>query len=371
MLALLGIARAEEPATEVDPLALASILVRDGAWDRAEAVLADVSPDTPGVDAGRLHLLRGIAALRLGRPGPAAVALEAARAAGQADPAVALMLAEARYSLGDADGTLDALDAAGEAAWERPAGALLRARCHWQQGRRHLAWEALAEGARRFPGEGEIQRQTVLLLVELGLFREAEQAGRQQLARPDATAEEHLALAEALRQGGRPEEAARLLEDARLRFPDDERVPIQLTRAWSDAGRPVAAATVVAAEADARPALSAQAAEVLRRAGRIEAALHANGRVPEGPDKLRQRLGLLLDAGRFEQAAAMEERLERSGLLSDDNLRYALAFAFFRTGRPDRADRQLARIKDATLFEQAAGLRQAMEPCRPAPWRCQ
>ena len=360
---------AAEPAAaseegRVDPLGLASLLVRDGHVDRAAAVLAEVAPDDPAVDRAKLLTLRGLVALKLGEHQAAADDLMAAQASGQTEPAVWLLLAQARRGLGDAAGVLEALDGAGEAAWQHEGTVLMRAQAAWELGELARAWEALTEGIRRFPDNGEMARRQVVLLVELGLFEEAREQGQAYLARGSATVEDHLAVAEALRQGRRPLLAASALEAAILRFGPEEGLVTQLARAYADAEKPRTAGEILARASVAQPDLAVEAAEVFRRAGLSTSAVLANARVVDQREKVRQRLGLLIDVGRFEQAAALEERLGRLGLLHDDPVRYAVAYAYFRTGRYKDAERHLKRISDAALFEQAAGLRKAMEVCR-------
>ena len=50
---------ADAPVEEVDLVAVAAVLVRDGHLDRAAGVLAEVDPTAEGVDLVRYHLLRG------------------------------------------------------------------------------------------------------------------------------------------------------------------------------------------------------------------------------------------------------------------------------------------------------------------------
>ena len=66
----------------------------------------------------------------------------------------------------------------------------------------------------------------------------------------------------------------------------------------------------------------------------------------------------------------MLPKLSRLGLLSDENIRYALAYAYYKTGRFERAEEQLKPIQDPQLFESALQLRKAMAACREAGWEC-
>lgn len=119
------------------------------------------------------------------------------------------------------------------------------------------------------------------------------------------------------------------------------------------------------------PALASDAAELYRRAGDVGRALMLNAEEPDQPKKLRQRMGLLVELDRFEEAAALEPRLKRQGLLQDEEVAYALAYALYRTGRPDRAEAHLKVVQRPELFESATALREAMARCHADPWMCE
>ncbi|MGM0577447.1 MAG: tetratricopeptide repeat protein [Myxococcota bacterium] len=362
----------DAPASkEVDHLALAAVLLDDGHVDRAARELEEVSPDDEAVDAARFWTLLGLVELKRNRLPEAAEALDAALDAGQTAPVAWVLLAQARYRLEDWEGTLEALDAAGPEAVDRPALVEMRAQALWRLERRPEAYDALVEGARRFPDVPELTRQRIRLLVELGLFLEAADLGRRHLERLDAGPEAWVAIAEALRRGRSHEEAARLLEAANLHFPADERVSIALARAHLDAGRALAAAQIFERASACHPALAADAVELYRRAGKHLRALFLNSRVVDQETKARQRLGILVDLARFESVLALGPRLARLGLGDDDPVRYAMAYAAFRTGAFDEADRWLKGLSDPALFEKAAELRRAMASCTPAPWGCE
>jgi hypothetical protein len=118
------------------------------------------------------------------------------------------------------------------------------------------------------------------------------------------------------------------------------------------------------------PDLRADAAELYRKAGEPYRALRLNALIEDQPRKLRQRLGILVDLERFEEVSALGPRLSRLGLLGDEALRYALAYAAFRTGQFDAADEALRGIGDPELFGKATALRQAMDACRADPEAC-
>ena len=83
------------------------------------------------------------------------------------------------------------------------------------------------------------------------------------------------------------------------------------------------------------------------------------------------RLSLLIAAGDYEGAAALEPQLARVGLLrGDDNMAYAMAYVFFLTRRYEAAERHLEVIRDPEIFANAAQLRRQMAVCRQDPGAC-
>lgn len=377
LLALLsrpGVAGSTEPkesGDEIDRLALAAILVQDGHYDRAEAVLRNVDPEQEGLDLARYTMLSGLVALKGGREREAAGLLEKSIEHGQTNEVVYVFLAQARFATGDYAGTLQALDAAGETADELPGSFMIRAQCHWRRGEKAGAYAALERGLRRYTGNLELLRHKVLLLVDMGLFQEAREQGQALLSSPRVRADDYVAIAEALRRGKQHDQAAVILEQARLRYPHHEPILKQLARTYLDAGRSLTAGRLFHEAARLNPSLTVEVAELYRRAGRLIEALWVNAQVTDQAAKIRQRLGLLIELERFEQAAGLERRLSRLGLLEDETVAYAMAYSFYRTGRLERAEGQLKRIREPAMYQKAIELRRAIEVCRTTGWACE
>jgi tetratricopeptide (TPR) repeat protein len=247
----------------------------------------------------------------------------------------------------------------------------MEAQCHWRLGDRFAAWRALSRGLKRHPADRELNRQRVLLMVDLGLFQRATEAGLRFLTRFGSDPESYVAIAEALRRGKQHHRAILILEQARLRFPATDEILKQLARSYLDDGKPLAAAELVARAAHRKPAYRLEAAELYRRAGQLVVAMALNAQATQQKAKVRQRLGLLVELERFEEAAAMAPRLSRLGLLADEEIAYALAYALFKTQRFDLAERQLKRITRPKIFARAVALRKAMDACRKQRWACE
>lgn len=372
LLLLVGVADAapRRKTPDEDPVALASLLVRDGDWARAGDVLDDIDPTAKGVDAARYWTLRGLVLLHGKEPAQAAKAFRSALAvAEEGRELLEIHLARALLAADDPKGALAALDRAGKVGADLAGTWILRSEAHKALADWDEAFAALAAGAARFPDQAELARREVFFLVERGLFREARARGETLLARPDADADDAVAIAEALRQGGETAEALTILEAALLQEGEDRDLLVQAARAALDDGQPRNAGRFLERAAVLDPALALEAAEAYRRGGDLDAALRMNADVVDPQAKVRQRLGLLLEAESWDRAVALEERLVRLGLRDDDGIAYGLAYAWFRLGDNARAERWLRGISDPEAFQRATELRQAMAACDPT-WGC-
>lgn len=356
---------------EVDHLELAALLIQDGHYDRAEIVLGEVDLEEEELDMARYTMLAGLVALKLGRSAEASQLLEQSVKEGQEDPIVFVFLAQARFALEDFAGTLEALDAAGETADELQGSYLIRAQCHWRMDDRVGAWLALDQGLARYPGQIELMRHRVMLLMEMGLYLQALQDGQELLSHEQAGADDHVAIAEALRRGNQIEKAIVVLEVARLRYPHSETILRQLAQTYLDHGWPLTAAQLMHEAATENPALKADVAELYRQAGKLILALHVNAQVEDQVVKVRQRLGILIELGRFEQAVALEPRLSRLGLFEEEAIRYAFAYSLYRVGDLTEAEAYLKGIADPLFYEKSISLLKAIEVCRTDRWACE
>ena len=191
------------------------------------------------------------------------------------------------------------------------------------------------------------------------------------LASANAGYEDYLTLGNALQNSGDFEQAVRLLELAHLRNPDQPDVAVALARVYQQRGSTRTAAALM--ERIALRGVSEafiEAAELYRQSGELLHAMNLNRYIVDSKTRLRQRLLILLDLRDYEALAAMSRDLRRVRLLEDENIRYALAFAFFETQEFDKAENLLTAITKPELFRKAAELRKTMAQCRESPWTC-
>ena len=355
---------------EVDYLALAALMMRDGNLDRALIALDQVDLSEEDIDRVRYHTLRGMVHLRRDENELARDALLRAVESGEVDAVVHVYLAQVNFRLEDYRAALDSLDRAGASVARIPSVYHMRAQSHWLLDEPDRALAVLDQADAMFPNDASFLRRKVFFLIDLHLFKEAAELGRVYIDRTEGQVEDYVALGNALRASGDLDEAAAFLEAAQLRFPRNVDVKKVLAHVYMDRGQLTAAADLIYQAALIDPSLLAEAAELYRRSGQAHRALSLNGQLADQPEKFRQRLALHLQLENFEQAAAMETPLYRVGLLQEEDLRYAIAYALFKSGEFDRAEAHLAQLTRPDLFRKAAELRRAIQDCEEDSWKC-
>jgi tetratricopeptide (TPR) repeat protein len=365
-----AVAAEQESESDVDYLDLAALMLRDGNLDRAMVALEQVDLEAEGVDLQRYYTLLGLAHLRRNELELARDALNQAAETESPDSLVFIYLAQVNFQLQDYRATIAALDKAGPVVERLGSVYHMRAQCYWLLEEPTMALATLDQAASIFPEDKTFDRRKVFYLIELGLFQEAAELGREYLEYSDESLEDYIALGNALRASGELEEAAQFLEQAQLRYPDNVEIKKSLAHAYIERGELSAAADLLYSAALLDPDLMAEAAELYRRAGQTYRALTLNGQLNDQPEKFRQRMAILLELQNFEQAAAMETPLYRVGLLQDEDLLYALAYAQFKIGAFEEAEANLSQLTRPDLFRKAAELRRAIQDCSGDSWQC-
>ncbi len=362
---------AKDAFEEVDNVAIATQLFRDGFYDRADAVLSTVDPSDEAIDPIQYWRLRGMVASRLGKYGEAADYLRRGIRSGDKEPRVYLLLAQAYGQADEWENAALTLRLAPKAVRDNPDAFLLESTAFVMIGKRYEAYETLVQARQKFPDDRKIERQQLFLLIEMGLYQEAIERARSFFANTDVGIEDQIALAQALRKGGQVQECIWMLEEALLEHPTNVEIRRELAAAYNQAGHNFISAEVLRPIAWLDPEWARQSAELYNRANKLEQAVIMNARVVDQKAKIRQRLAVLLKQEKFEEAAALDQRMVRLGLLDDESLLYALAYAQYRVSNYERSEQLLQRITDPELFRKAVALRESIEECRQEGWRCE
>lgn len=384
-------ASGEEEWEDVDRLALAGVLLRDGFPARAEKQLRELDPQDTELDTVRYYSLLGLSVQRQDRPEDAYSLYVRAHEAAAAPPTVredgtvversplhgstTLLMAQCAFQTEDYSNALRALDLAEGTVEFSPQVHLLGVHSHWKLGNREGGWEALETALSEHPGHTELLQTAIFFLTENDLNQAAaELAGVLRNSVSGAEMETRkavwIAIGQAFRLSGALEEAALLLEDARASGVEGIEILQLLGSVYEEQERFYLAGILYERGSATYPELTGRAAECFRKAGKWSRALFLNARVTDQKEKFRQRLGILLDLERFEEVSKMEPRLRRLGLLDEDSMRYALGYAAFQSGDFSNAEKWIAPIRDETTYQSVIRLREAMASCKEEGWLC-
>ena len=366
-----------------EPLNLAALLISDGNLNRAQLVLDAVDVNNTATDLPQYYLLTGLLAFKNQQYQQAVDGYELSVNAGQKDPLIHVYLAQAHYSLLNYQLALTAISAYEQAlqsqaqqnqqqylGFPQPSIYALQAQCFWQLKMMNQAWQALDNGNALFSHDSRFDRQKIYYLIEQGLFQQAIEIAEHFLKGNDATDKEYIALGRALRESGQFYLAEQVLEKAKLLFPQSAAVMTELAHVYLKEEKSTVASDLFYQAWVIEPKLAADTAELYRQSGRLYRALNINSEIIDQKAKLKQRLAILIELGDFESVAAMNDAMNRLQLFENQDLRYAHAYALFRTGDFAFAKQQLSQLTRADLFRKATELRKAMDTCEGAAWLC-
>lgn len=356
--------------TEINHLELAAVLIRDGNYDRAEVVLAEAPIDAEEFDLARYHTLYGMMYLQTNQLESAITSFNDSIDAGQTEEVIYIYLAQAHFGLEQYAQTIEALNQSGETGARLPSVFMMKAHSYWLQEQREQALGVLYEAQARFPANRQFARREIFYLIELGLFQRAAELGVAYLSGEEGTETDYVAIGNALRKSGDLAGAEQFLQMAKLKFPHSINVNKVLGQVFLEKDHFLSAANVLAEAAMLEPKLNVEAAEVYRRAGKLHRALSLNARVLDQKAKHKQRLAILLQMEDYDQVVGMEEALYRNALFSDEDVRYALAYAWFKLGDFEKSEEHLGALTRSDLFNKSIELRKVMEACEEESWKC-
>lgn len=359
-----------ESAEQVDYLSLTALMIKDGDYIRAGEAIAKVDQNNDKLDKKRFFTLRGIINLNKELYAQSITEFESAITAGQENKVIYVYLAQAYMGLEKYDESLIQLEKVGDLEKTMPGVWLLRSQAYWLSKKTYKAWNVLGVAQALFPEEKIFIRNKIFYAIELGLFQEAVELGQGYIKNHDASVSDYVSLGDALRQSGKPEVGLSFLELAKLNFPGEKNVYVAMAHAYLDMGEIHAAAMILEEGGVFHNELLKDSAELYKKANVYQRALFNNSKILKQKDKLQQRMALYLEIGSYDQVLAMQDELRRVRLLDEQDFLYAMAYAHFKVGDYDAAEKILEKITDTRLFRKAAELRKVMVSCAGEKWLC-
>jgi len=353
------LAKKDEP----DYLTLATLMIRDGHYDRAEAILLGLNTKEEGFNLIKYYTLRGL--IGLNKTDYKASQEHFLNAINAAKPNVDYILyvyiAQVYYADQNFERTLWALSQAGEFINDYPNLLGIKATCNWSLGKQAEAFAVLANADSIYPEKSDFKIRRIYYLIEMQLYKEAVVESEEFLKRFGIKGEAYLIVGEALRRSRNFPAALNILEKGHLFYPTHEKLLLSLAHTYMMSGKNIAAAKLFEKASASDPKYLEQAIGLYRSVGNTWKAKYLNAQVGDSNLKLKNWMEILLEEENYEEILAIEERLNRYGVLKDDKLRYAMAYVHFINENFSASENYLKGISDPAIFKNSVKLLEAIE----------
>lgn len=358
-----------------DPLSLAALMIKDKHYLRALGILEKIDPEQAkekddDFDLTRYHTLSGITYLNARQYAKAIPHFKTVLNSKDSKPVFHAYLAQAYYKNKEYEKAIKEIDAAPSQKEEKASLILMKIDAYTRLNKPYEAWDSLKEGEALFPYDDRFPKQQVFTLIKHGFYKKAAETGLEYTKKFQPEPTDFIAIGTALSKAGNFELAGKFLEQAKLHFPNDLKTNKALANYYAQKKQYFNAARLMEPIAAFDNSLMTEAAELNKKAKQYVRALFLNSRSNEQGEKLKQRLSLYLESEKYEQAATMERDLKRSKIFQDDNVKYALAYAMFKSGDFQSTERILSQIRDSRVFKNANIIRSAIANCEENKWRC-
>jgi hypothetical protein len=371
VIALNTFAADKKSKDEIDHLALAALLLKDGFTSRAKEELKQVNLEKEELDLGRFYTLDGLVQTKLLNYKKANLSFKKALNYEGSDRALWLYIAQNAYKLKDYQGTLDAIAKVRDLANKKPSVIALEAECNWKLKKENAALVTLSKGIKLFPKEWIFYKQRFNYLVSLQLYQAALSDAQIYLKNAKPNEKTVLAFISVLKESGDTDKAIELAEMANLQYVKSAKVTVLLAHLYMDKEMLLAAAELFDEASIEDRIYTKEAAEMMRRSHQFVIALYKNSQMLDMKEKLKQRIAIYIEFGAYERIIVSEKALRRSGLIEDETIRYALAYSYYMTHNFDKSENQLQQLTRPDLFAKATELRKNMRKCVDDGWECE
>jgi len=402
-----------EVLPEVDHLSLASMMVYDGKFDKANAELLEAKMNDKNLDMSKYYTIKGVICMRQEKHTEAITFLKKAVQATKDKVYVAPVATEEKrkhlfsvgsdpepvkvsteplfdgekireeelhklysylsqesYKVKNYSETISYLDLQGPSGRDQAAEYMLRSDCYWKMNNKDSAISMLSTGARAFPEDQSLLKQKFYYFTELGLYQEAIASAKVYMKRATPDAKEYMALGQMLLAGGQREEAIKVLEETKMLFPKEAKVDMLLGQIYMQKSMTYTTANLFEQASYYDQKYTKEAAELHRRVGMTPHALYLNASVSNKEEKLKQKIAIYVDRQEYEMIIGLIDALKRYKMLDDDAIRYAVAYAYYMAKDYEEAEAHLKMITDNELFSKATIIRKNIEKCKDNSMEC-
>jgi tetratricopeptide (TPR) repeat protein len=356
---------------EVDFMALATLLIKDGYYQRANTTLDSVNTQEKDFDSSYYYTLRGLVAFHLKHFDQSIQYFNLSLNAGNQDKQLFIYLTQVYYLQKKYQNALDSLMLSGDLSDSSVQLLKLKIDCYWHLNEPEQAIKTLTVAYQKFPQQHDFLKQSFFYFVKLNLFQSAITMAESYLKVSDPDANTYIAMASALRKSTEFNKAIIFLEKAHLKYSTNAKLIALLAHLYIDVGKIYSAANLFQKAAIYKTRYLSESGEMYRRSKDFVLALYLNSQMLDKKQKLKQKMAIFLEFSQFDRAVAMEQDLQRSGLIKDENIRYALAYAYYKTENFKHSERHLKKLVSNEFFRKAIELRKSMVACNNDVWSCQ
>ncbi len=406
----LSVAYAQQEEKQSNHLELATMMYYDGNYTKATLELNEVDQNSEDFDASKFYSIKGLIAMKTKKYDDAVInlvrAIKETKVKVYKDPyaqkekerkhlflrdfkkkkkrkafdpekirkqkleQLYLFLSRAYYQQKEYAKAIKALDMAGEAGKNRAGMYLYKADCYWKMENHDMAIATLDRAIGKFPQAKSLSKQKFYYFAKLNLYHSAAKVATSFLNDSNTSAKEYLTISQVFLRGGEKNEALKLLEYAKVRFPDEAKIPLLLGNIYLKDAMLHTPAHLFEQSANIDNKYIKDAVEMYRRAKEIPHALYLNSKNENPTDQLKQKVAILVSNGEFENLIGLKSDLARYGLLKNDTIRYALAYSYYMVKDYENAEKNLKKITDNQLFSKATIIRKNIEKCKEKPLEC-
>lgn len=347
---------------DYDSFELVQVLIDDGKLDLARKELDGLSREEKR-DA-RFDLLNGVISYKKSLYADSIDPLKRAAFAVQSENAKVrdLYLGRAYYFLERNELCAKTFKNGIQSSLAKDEDTIFYATCERRNQSADKAWALLSAAIKRAPTLALLQAASELLLSEK-LANVAKDINLQWLALYSKQSSDFIAVAEIFNKHKDTDGRLAVLEMGRVKHPLDLDLNLHLNQIYYEKGMLLAVEEGFARATQVDSKYAYHAAEINRQVGRYERSQFFNASIPDERERLKQKLAIYVDKGQFALIASMEPALQRTSLINDDEVRYALAYSLVRSGQYTRPMQYLAKITNKDFLEKTVLLRNALAEC--------
>ncbi|HIP20184.1 MAG TPA: hypothetical protein EYG70_03575 [Sulfurimonas sp.] len=355
---------------DVDYVVLATLLMKDGYYNRANQALKNVDITQEDLDKAQFFTLKGLIQLKLHEYQASNTSFLLAIKNGQKEKSVYLYIAQNYFKLKLYARAIEALENANELVNEKPKLMALKAECFYRLHDYNNALITLKEVNLLHPEYYDAYKQRFAYYISLELYQSALDDANIYLENADTNEKVTISFISALRKAKETHKATVLAEEAHLKYDKNVIITILLANLYIDINMIESAATLFDEASLQDNKYIKDSSEMFRRAKDFVQAIYKNSQILDTKEKYKQKVAIYLEFSQYERVIATESALIRNDLLKDENLVYALAFSYYKVGEFDQSEKYLKKITQNNLFTKSIELRKNMDKCKNNHWEC-